>query len=215
MRSTPVTFDMHLHTIRHSPDSQINPFRLIRRAWELGLAGIVITEHDKVWTEEELAELRAATPGILVLTGVEVSAKEGHFLAYGVTDAGKIPAGIGVKEMCQEVHHQGGAVIAAHPYRWNQNFDEILEQVRPKIDGIELMSVNMDADLRQRAAALMENRAWAGCGNSDAHKEEDIGSCYTQFPRRLRDQRDLIEALRTGQSSACEREGDRSAVRFA
>lgn len=214
MRSHPVTFDMHLHTTRHSPDSQLNPFRLVRRARELGLYGIAITEHDKVWSDEELAELRAATPGILIFTGVEVSAKEGHFLAYGVTDVTKIAPGIGVKELCQEVHHQGGAVIAAHPYRWDQNFDEVLEQVRPKLDGIELMSVNMDSNLRQRAALLMENRSWSGCGNSDAHREEDIAACYTQFPRRVRDQRDLIEALRTGQASPCERDGDRVQVRY-
>jgi hypothetical protein len=214
MRSTPVLFDMHLHTSRHSNDSQLNPFRLVRRAKDLGLNGVVITEHDKLWSEEELAELRAATPGIQIFAGVEVSAKEGHFLSYGVTDLSKMPAGIGVKELCQEVHHQGGAVIAAHPYRWEQNFDEILDTVRPKLDGIELMSSNMDEVMRRRAAALMENRNWAGCGNSDAHQEDVIGVCYTQFPRRLRDQRDLIEALRTAQTAAYAREGDKVTIRF-
>jgi predicted metal-dependent phosphoesterase TrpH len=214
MPATPVAFDMHLHTSRHSSDAKLNPFRLVRRARQLGLAGIVITEHDKLWTEEELAELRAATPGLLVLSGVEVSAKEGHFLAYGLSDGSKVPIGIGVKELCQEVHHQGGAVVAAHPYRWNQNFDEILEQVRPKLDGIEVMSSNMDDELRRRAATLMESRAWSGCGNSDAHEEGTIGVCYTQFPRRLRDQRDLVEALRTGQAAAYTREGEHVTVRF-
>jgi len=41
-----VAFDMHLHTSRHSPDSAINPFSLVRHAQQLGLTGVVITEHD-------------------------------------------------------------------------------------------------------------------------------------------------------------------------
>ena len=47
-------FDLHLHTNRHSPDSQIHPLALFRRAQKIGLNGLVITEHDWLWTEEEL-----------------------------------------------------------------------------------------------------------------------------------------------------------------
>jgi len=46
----------------------------------LGLTGVVITEHDWLWSEDELDELRAASPAMQVYAGVEVSAHEGHFL---------------------------------------------------------------------------------------------------------------------------------------
>ena len=52
-------FDLHMHTTRHSPDSEMDPFALVRRAQQLGLDGVVITEHDWLWTEPELEELRA------------------------------------------------------------------------------------------------------------------------------------------------------------
>src|SRR5262249_42199852 len=104
-------FDLHIHTTRHSPDSQLDPFVLTQRAKALGLDGIVITEHDWLWEGRELEELRTAAPGLVVLAGVEVSAREGHFLAYGVTDPFAIPPGISVKELCDEVHRQGGAVV--------------------------------------------------------------------------------------------------------
>ena len=68
-------FDLHMHTTRHSPDSFMGPFVMLRRAREVGLHGIVITEHDWLWTEDELDELRAAAPGFLVLAGVEVSTR--------------------------------------------------------------------------------------------------------------------------------------------
>jgi len=201
-----IAFDMHLHTKRHSPDSAINPFSLVRRAQQLGLTGVVITEHDWLWSEKELDELRAATPGMQVYAGVEVSANEGHFLCYGVTDAGKLPKGIDVVELCREVHAQGGAVVAAHPYRWGQDFDEILDQ-QPLLDGLEVMSSNMDSDCRKKAWSrkLERNTPWAAMGNSDAHQLEVVAYCYSVFPQNIRDQADLLEAIRTGDVEARER----------
>lgn len=201
-----IAFDMHLHTKRHSPDSAINPYSLVRRAQQLGLTGVVITEHDKLWNEDELDELRAATPDMQVYAGVEVSAREGHFLCYGVTNLSKLPKGIEVVELCREVHAQGGAIVAAHPYRWGQDFDDILSQ-QPLLDGLEVMSSNMDTECRKRAWArkLERNTAWAAMGNSDAHQLEVVAFCYSVFPQNIRDQADLLEAIRSGDVDARER----------
>jgi predicted metal-dependent phosphoesterase TrpH len=192
-------FDMHIHTSRHSPDSAINPFSLLRQAERLGLTGVVITEHDWLWTEEELDELRAATPGVQVYAGVEVSAHEGHFLCYGLVDAGQVPKGIELKELCEIVHGQGGVVVAAHPYRWGQNFNEIVAQ-GIQLDGLEVMSSNMDTTLRERAKMIWQEhgKPWSAVGNSDAHVLATVGMCYSVFPERIRDLADLLEALRSG-----------------
>ena len=64
-------------------------------------------------------------PDLVILAGIEVSAYEGHFLAYGVANPFAVPKGIRVAALCREVHAQGGAVVAAHPFRWNQPFEEI------------------------------------------------------------------------------------------
>src|SRR5262245_28317403 len=198
-------FDLHLHTTRHSPDSQMDPLALIRRAGELGLDGVVITEHDWLWTEEELADLRALAPGLLIFAGIEVSAWEGHFLAYGVHNPFAVPARIRVADLCREVHAQGGAVVAAHPFRWGQRFDEILRTERPELDGLELMTKNMDADCRRRAAEVWRERGLAGLGSSDAHHESELGVCYSEFAAPIRDGRDLVEAIRGGKVTAHER----------
>src|SRR5439155_6313336 len=168
-------FDLHMHTTRHSPDSEMDPFALVRQARKVGLDGVVITEHDWLWTEPELAELRAAAPGLIVLAGVEVTAAEGHFLTYGVKDPFAIPKGIGSADLCREVHRQGGAVVAAHPFRWGQPFDEILYEEQPELDGVEMMTSNMDEYCRRRTAELVGlsgMRPLAGLGSSDAHQEE-------------------------------------------
>lgn len=199
---TAATFDMHLHTTRHSPDGEMNPFALARKAKQLGLTGIVITEHDWLWTNEELDELRAATPQIQIYGGIEVSAAEGHFLVYGIHDPHRLPKSIPVVELCTEVHRQRGAVVAAHPYRWGQDFDEIVYDQKADLDGLEIMSLNMDEPARVKAATVQKDKKWAGLGNSDAHKLEDVGYCYTAFPSPIRDVADLVEALRSGNGQA-------------
>jgi predicted metal-dependent phosphoesterase TrpH len=195
-------FDLHMHTTRHSPDSEMDPFALVRRAREIGLDGVVITEHDWLWTEEELEELRAAEPGLVVLAGIEVTCREGHFLTYGVTDPFALPRGIGVARLCREVHRQGGAVVAAHPFRWGQKFDDILRTQRPELDGLELMTSNMDADCRSRAAQIQKAHRLAGLGSSDAHSENVLGVCYTDFDAEVTSAPALVAAIRQRKATA-------------
>ncbi len=202
-------FDLHMHTIRHSPDSAIDPMALVRRARALGLDGVVITEHDWLWTEEELDELRAAAGDLLVFTGIEVSALEGHFLAHGVTDPFSVPRGIPVSDLCRVVHDQGGAVVAAHPFRWGQPFDEIVAESSPDLDAMELMTGNMDERCRTLANEFWKKTGWRGLGSSDAHQEPALGVCYTVFEDTIRDLSDLIDALRSGSTTPRERRGNR------
>jgi predicted metal-dependent phosphoesterase TrpH len=194
-------FDLHLHTTRHSPDSEMDPLAMLRRARQIGLDGVVITEHDWLWTEPELAVLRGFGDGLIVLAGVEVSAREGHFLVYGVHDPFALPRGIGVAELCHEVHRQRGAVVAAHPFRWGQPFDEILDEEQPELDGLEMMSSNMNTECRERTALIQEHFGYAGLGNSDAHHEDVLGYCYTEFPDGIRTIDDIVAAIRSRQTT--------------
>jgi hypothetical protein len=87
-------------------------------------------------------------------------------------------------------------VVAAHPFRWGQPFDDILREERPDLDGVEVMSNNMDVDCRRRAAEIQHGRRLAGLGNSDAHAEEVLGVCYTEFDAIIRTMSDLVAAIR-------------------
>ena len=135
---------------------------------------------------------------------MEVSAYEGHFLAYGVVNPFAVPKGIRVAALCREVHAQGGAVVAAHPFRWNQPFEEILRRERPALDGLELMTNNMDADGRRRAAEVQARLSLAGLGSSDAHHEDMLGCCHTDFPDGIKTITDLVTAIRGRRTAACD-----------
>jgi hypothetical protein len=100
-------------------------------------------------------------------------------------------------------------VVAAHPFRWGQPFNEILRKQKPELDGLELMTSNMDAVCREQAAEVYRKQPLAGLGSSDAHAEEVLGFCYTDFMGTIRDLRDLVEAIRGRQAVACERDADR------
>ena len=190
-------FDMHLHTRRHSSCSVIDPFELVDRARAAGLDGVVITEHDYLWPDEELADLRAYAPDLVILAGMEVGGLGGDVLVYGVTDPAAVPRGIEWPDLTREVRRQGGACVMAHPYRWGQKVDDLLAQKRPEFDGLELMSGNMDADLRAKAADLHRRLPHlAGLGNSDGHHPEKVGVCYTEFPAGTRTMRDIVTAIR-------------------
>jgi PHP-associated len=69
-----------------------------------------------------------------------------------------------------------------------------------------LMTNNMDADCRRRAAEIHRQHSLAGLGSSDAHNEEVLGVCYTEFDATIRDERDLVEAIRSRKSTARERQ---------
>lgn len=196
-------FDLHMHTRRYSSDADSDPFELVKAALAAGLDGIVITEHDYLWPESELEELRASAPHLVILAGVEVTGRGGDVLCYGLTDPFAVPRGIGWPELCREVRRQGGAAIAAHPNRWGQPFEKLLREQQPALDGIEVMSNNMDADLRERAAELLVRFPhFAQLGNSDSHTPWTVGCCYTDFDAEIRTSADLVAAIRGKKAKA-------------
>jgi predicted metal-dependent phosphoesterase TrpH len=191
--------DHHIHTTRYSPDSIIEPDQLIERAREHGLDGVVITEHDAMWAPEEVAELAARAGGLLVLSGVEVSAREGHFLVYGIPhdQFGEIEPGILLRDLVRIVRRHEAAIVAAHPYRWGQDFDEILAQHGAVFDALELVSNNVTPDLRPLITAAASKHALSTTGSSDAHEPAVVGCYHSRFDAPIRSMAEFVSALRS------------------
>lgn len=188
--------DHHLHTTRHSPDSVIDPDVLVARAREVGLDGVVITDHDAQWDAEELAELAGRAGGLVVLSGAEVSAREGHFLVYGLPDLDEAPPGITLADLLRVVRRREGAIVAAHPFRWDQDFDRIVALHGPVFDALELVSNNVTPRTRRRTQELLRAQPMGATGSSDAHEPEAIGCYYTEFPGPIATMADFVAALR-------------------
>src|SRR5207245_5578333 len=91
------------------------------------------------------------------------------------------------------------------PLRCGQPFEEILREEQPELDGLELMTHNMDAYCRERAAEVQRSLPLTGIGSSDAHHEDVLGVCYTDFTGNIRTMRDLVAAIRGRRATARER----------
>jgi predicted metal-dependent phosphoesterase TrpH len=188
--------DHHLHTSRHSPDSVIDPLVLIERARAVGLDGVVITEHDYQWEAGELAELAARAEGLKVFAGAEVSAREGHFLVYGLPDLDEVPCGIALADLLKVVRRHDAAIVAAHPFRWDQDFAAIVAAHGPAFDALELVSNNITPETRRKTAHLLRTHPMGATGSSDGHEPDAIGCYFTEFLGPIATLADFIAALR-------------------
>lgn len=190
-------FDHHLHTNRHSPDSSIDPLVLIEHARAVGLDGVVITDHDHQWDPEEVAELAAQANGLRVFSGAEVSAREGHFLVYGLPNLDEAPPGVLLADLLRLVKAHNAAIVAAHPFRWDQPFEELVAKHGPSFDALELVSNNVTPETRSKTAQVLQRHALMGAtGSSDGHERDAIGCYFTEFTGEIQTIQDFVAALR-------------------
>ncbi len=199
--------DHHIHTRRHSPDSDIDPLELVEYAREIGLHAVVITEHDYQWDSDELDELRAAAAPLRVFSGAEISAREGHFLVYGLPSLDGVREGIRLAELIKVVRRHDAAIVAAHPFRWDQPFDEIVAEHGPVFDALELVSNNIERETRSKTRALLRAYPMGTTGSSDAHELDVVGCYYTEIDGRINSIGDFAAALRAHRGRPRHRKG--------
>jgi PHP domain len=200
--------DHHIHTSRHSPDSSIDPKKLVERASSIGLDAVVITEHDYQWPPDELAELAAMAAELRVFSGAEISAREGHFLVYGLPSLEDVPPGVFLKDLIEVVRRHQAAIVAAHPFRWDQPFDQIVAEHGPVFDALELVSNNVYPETRAKTQGLLNQYPMGATGSSDAHEIDVVGCYFSRFPARIESISDFAAALRSRQG----RPGNRSGI---
>lgn len=193
--------DTHCHT-KYSYDNWLEPLALIRRARELGLDGVVITEHYS-YEASEPVEAIARDEGILLLRGVEISTDKGHLLAYGVEDDSWNIWGrdnwLSLPAVIERILDLGGICVPAHPFR-AMGACSLMEDLLD-LTGIAAVEThngnNQEADneLAIRAAGHM---ALPGLGGSDCHKVGAVGRCATEFFQPVADMASFMEAIKAG-----------------
>jgi len=191
-------FDIHIHTRRYSPCSDIDPFELLPKAAEIGLSGIVIVEHNALWREEDINMLKREheVENVTVFAGTEIRSRHGDLLVFGVRDLRGIRPGGSARDILETAHERGGAVVIAHPTRYGLGCDRILFDL--EFDGMEVMSTNMCADEQSQALALSSCSGIRAIGASDAHTLHSVGDYYTVFDDPVDNMEDFVSALRDG-----------------
>ena len=154
---------------------------------------IAVTDHDDVRGALEAREVHGrARYHFDLVTGIEVTTRQGHLLALWVDQP--IPSFRSLEATVAAVHRAGGLAVIPHPFSaltrsvGRRSLERVLaiadESTHP--DGIELANpTSLGWDTGARARHLNATRYHlAETGGSDAHFVEAIGNAYTLFPGR-------------------------------
>ncbi|HKV55739.1 MAG TPA: PHP domain-containing protein [Candidatus Binataceae bacterium] len=211
------TVDLHLHTNRGSADSNLSTADLVARARTIGIGAVCITEHDNIWDLKEIAPI-ASEHGVLCLRGMEVTTELGHVGVFGL---GEYIGGIyKLAELRKVVDRLGGIMVANHPFRYK--LDPRFSFINPDHEPIDLEHPERAAKLEiiqlcdaievlngacseeENLFALRVARALgkAEVAGSDSHSANSIGVVTTLFSQPLRHERDLMDAIKAGETRA-------------
>jgi predicted metal-dependent phosphoesterase TrpH len=198
--------DLHVHTSVGSPCSKALVEDLIEEAKRVGLSGICLTDHNYVWSLERVEDLRQKH-AFLILRGNEITTDQGDILVFGLDK--EITGIIKLEALRKEVMKAGGMMIAAHPFRGFLVFDAAELGLTPEkamerrifkcVDAVEVMNSKVTKEENDFAAKVAGGLGMPGTGGSDAHEVGEVGLYATSFPGVIRDERELMEALRRGE----------------
>ncbi len=196
--------DLHVHTPISTcyADKTVKIEQVVGAAVKAGLDAIAVTDHHAVRGAIQLREAIEATR-LTVLPGIEITLKEGHFLALFDLDAGMsellsffdwlgIPpekqgdghfaAAHGVESVLRQIDERGGVAIAAHIERWPSGFLESKEPraVKQSIHASQHLSaleITIPEDKSGWNEGLVRGfpKKYACVQASDSHSLADIG----------------------------------------
>jgi len=135
--------ELHLHTTRYSDCALNTPEQMMGRLVDTGYGAAYLTEHDAVWGEGELADLRGLFPQLRIFSGVELSLGVHHLLVLGTGDADYTRIG-NPADVVLKARDEGHLTILAHPFRWPGGAEMLWDQ-GPLPDAIEYRTCNQDA----------------------------------------------------------------------
>jgi hypothetical protein len=190
--------DLHVHT-HESRDSYVSVVDAVRRCLEEGLDGFAITNHDFLSEPPESALER---DDLIVINGVEVSAKRAHVLAFNISETVEI--GLSVPDTVERIHGQGGVAIIAHPYSTLRTWVNKREIEAAGFDLVEVANAYQFPYgwMLERNTRLAEELGLPQTGGSDAHIPRTVGRAYTVLEVDERSEEGVLEALRKGRTRA-------------
>jgi predicted metal-dependent phosphoesterase TrpH len=208
--------DMHCHTTMGASDSALTPQQLIDVAHKIGLTGVNVSEHDRVWDRYAVDKFREES-GMFVCPGMEVSTDLGHVIAIGLKEyVGGIRR---ATELRKELDKVGGYMIVAHPFRhWfdpvsftrNGRTPPVMTpenmaklEIMELVDAVEVLNGANTARENRFALEVANYIGKPGSGGSDAHSTSGVGIYCIQFGKTLTTVPEMLEELHARRFDPC------------
>ena len=199
--------DLHVHST-FSLDSPTPPEEYAARASELGLQGLVFTEHKRLVIDFDFAGL-GQKYRLLILHGVEAETFWGHLLIYGITpalaQAFDFSRRLDPVSLAKAVFEAGGLVVPAHIFRpyISLGFRSL---DLPGVCAVETLNGGNTEGENRFAVHWASQVGLFATGGSDAHFLSELGSCLTRLENSVNSMAGLIAEIRAGRCQAFRRD---------
>lgn len=186
-------FDLHIHSC-HSHDCNLHVDDILKKARDIGLDGIAITDHNTVEGSLQARErTKELNMPLIVLPGMEISTTKGHLLVLGINE--NIPHDLSPEKTIEIVKEKGGVAIPSHPFKM---------QGMGRVDGLDVDGIetfNSSCIFGENAKAKKMALSLGKCevGGSDSHLLDTIGFGVTEIDSEP-DEFSVIEAIRQGKT---------------
>ncbi|HDJ21688.1 MAG TPA: PHP domain-containing protein [Candidatus Bathyarchaeota archaeon] len=186
--------DLHVHSA-YSRDSKSSLEEINEAARHAGLDGYALVDHDTV---EGLEPALESAGDLLVVPGVEVTARGCHILALGVQE--RVQPGMNMAETVDQIHGLGGLAVLAHPYGMPTHWFSLRMAPHAGFDAVEVVnSAQFPCRLVQWLNRRLADRlGLPGVGGSDSHIPSTVGRAYTLVDARERTVEGVLEAIKEG-----------------
>lgn len=168
--------EFHCHTC-YSPDCLVHPRDLVRRARELGLHRLMVTDHNTIRGALVARDLAPE----LVIVGEELRTTGGELIAFFVEEA--VPAGLPPEEALARLRDQGAVVAIPHPLdtlRRSAMGPENTRRLLDQMDALEVFNARCHRPAYNALAArLAQEHGLGRFGGSDAHSLWELGRVVT------------------------------------
>jgi len=186
--------EIHVHTSKYSKCSEVDPVTLVKQAQAKAMQGVVITEHQYLWLDDEIAQLRKESEiseGFVILAGQEAVTDAGHILVYGAdkTIAGKIS----LKDLRKDF--PDAALVWAHPFR-DGNIPTKEQLLNPFIDAVEIFNINHTAKENYLALTLWHEYKFNAIAGSDTHKVQNVAIYPAEFNHPIFNIKNLADEIK-------------------
>lgn len=189
--------EIHCHTIEKSKCSSVRARDLIARAFEIGMDGVVLTDHHYLWSAEELQKVRSQSgvpAHFLILSGQETTTSDGiDVLVYAADQIFKKGTAVhDIRKACPDA-----AIVWAHPYRKGGQPDR--EQLTDKMfDAVEILNSNHTFSETHRAINDWHTMKFTATAGTDAHALSYVGTYPTVLEHPVESVEQFAEEIKAG-----------------